>query len=115
MANAWGVSWGSSWGVSWGTAQTPVTVAGGRRSAATSYSRRTLGSIRREKERELKKLAKLAKQAKVEKAPEAEPTVSVLFTPEIQSAYYRAEMLREHLLKLEMEDEDDIEALLLSA
>lgn len=135
MASVWGGSWGSSWGNAWGsiTAAVAVTVAG-RRSAATSYSYRTLGSIRREKERELAKIARRA-QRKVAAAIESEtalglqalvqntveatvpPSVTWLTQEMRQSIvqsivdFHRAQWARIQ----EQEDEEDAEVLLLVA
>lgn len=139
MASAWGSSWGVSWGNSWGSvgaaaAAVAVTVAGGRRAAATSYRYRTLGSERREKERELAKLARRA-QRKVAAALESEQPLGLMalventveatipasvkwLTPAMQASivqsivdYHRAEWARIQ----EQEDEDDAEFLLLVA
>jgi hypothetical protein len=138
MASAWGSSWGSSWGVSWGdtgavVAATAITTAG-RRSAATSYRYRTLGSERREKERELAKIARRA-QRKVAAAIENEPAIGLQalventveatvpksitwLTPAMLDSvvksivdFHRAQWARIQ----EQEDEEDIEVLLLAA
>jgi len=139
VASAWGSGWGVSWGNSWGSvgaSSTPaaVTVAGGRRAAATSYRYRTLGSERREKERELAKIAKRA-QRKVAAALDTEGPQGLVdlvrqevtatvpkgvswLTPAMLDgivnsivAYHRAEWERIQ----EQEDEDDAEFLLLVA
>lgn len=117
-----------------GAAAAAVTVAGGRRAAATSYRYRTLGSERREKERELAKLARRA-QRKVAAALESEQSLGLMalventveatipasvkwLTPAMQDSivqsivdYHRAQWARIQ----EQEDEDDAEFLLLAA
>jgi len=139
MASAWGSAWGVSWGNAWGslgasTSPTAVTVAGGRRSAATSYRYRTIGSERREKERVLAKIARRA-QRKVADAIDTEgpqglvelvrqevaatvPESVSWLTPAMLDGivnsivdYHRAEWARIQ----EQQDEDDAEFLLLVA
>jgi hypothetical protein len=138
VASAWGSSWSVSWGNSWGdagavVAATAITTAG-RRSAATSYRYRTLGSERREKERELAKLARRAQRkvaaaiesdtelglrALVQNTVEATVPASVTWlTQDMRDSivksivdFHRAQWARIQ----EQEDEEDIEVLLLAA
>jgi len=140
MASAWGSSWGVSWGNSWGSVgasstPTAVTVAGGRRAAATSYRYRTIGSERREKERELARIAKraerkvaaaldtegpqglveLVRQEVTATVPKSVSWLTLAMLDGIVNSivdYHRAEWAR---IIQEQEDEDDAEFLLLAA
>lgn len=138
MASSWGSSWGVSWGNSWGSVtpatSTAVTTAG-RRQGATSYSYRTLGSIHREKKRELERIARQAEKKVAAAVQDAKGLQSLVrhqvaatvpenvswLTPAMLNgiidsivSYHRAIFEREALLRME-QDEDDIEVLLLSS
>ncbi len=112
---------------------TPAVTTAGRRSAATSYSYRTLGSIRREKERELAKIARRAQRKVAAAIDDSVLGLQALVTREVSatvpaSVTWLTQEMRESIIQSivdfhraqwariqEQEEEEDIEVLLLVA